>query len=117
MNICLPPTGFIASEAPIDWEQHIGAATARLIEQQLLRYKHPTPNMAIAAPWGLRSLAQRYGPLRLEAARALALSLSACNYCTVRDIQANGRDLAPPQEAASWSSPEHEHLRGAHTYH
>jgi hypothetical protein len=37
----------------------------------------------------------------------------------VRDILANGRDLAPPPAAAAddWLAPEHHNVRGAAYYH
>ena len=66
---------------------------------------------------GLLSLAKRYGKDRLEAACAIALSLHSCYYRTVRDILINGRDRLEVSSLSDWRSPQHEHLRGARSYH
>lgn len=99
----------------IDWGLSIGPATGRLIEQLLLRFKHPEHGYRSAL--GLLSLAKRHGRDRLEVACAMALSLHSCYYRTVRDILANGRDRLDPSAGADWVSPQHEHLRGARSYH
>jgi transposase len=99
----------------IDWGLSIGVASGALIEQLLLRYKHPEHGYRSAL--GLLSLAKRHGRERLEAACAMALSLNACRYRTVRDILLNKTDLAQPVASSPWQSPEHEHLRGARAYH
>jgi len=56
--------------------------------------------------------------VRLEAACTLALELRAGHYRHVRDILANGRDLAPRSEPApQWVAPAHDNVRGAANYH
>lgn len=102
-------------ERLIDWGLSIGLSTGTLIEQMLLRYKHPEHGYRSAL--GLLSLAKRFGRERLEAGCTLALSLHAFNYRTVKDILTNGRDQVPQSAADDWQSPEHEHLRGAHSFH
>ncbi|MGB4468699.1 MAG: IS21 family transposase [Azovibrio sp.] len=99
----------------IDWGLSIGEHTGALIEQLLLRYKHPEHGYRSAL--GLLSLAKRHGRERLEAASAMALALGVYNYRTVRDILANGRDRMTPAATDNWHSPEHEHLRGPRAYH
>ena len=99
----------------IDWGLTIGVATGGLIEQLLMRYKHPEHGYRSCL--GLLSLAKRYGKDRLEVACAMALQLGSCRYRTVRDILANGRDRVQPTDAAPWHAPEHELLRGARSYH
>jgi len=99
----------------IDWGRGIGAATGTLIEQLLLRYKHPEHGYRSAL--GLLSLDKRHGRARLEAACAMALELGSYRYRTVREILINKTDLAQPVSLPLWHSPEHEHLRGACAYH
>jgi transposase len=99
----------------IDWGLSIGMATGTLIEQLLLRHKHPEHGYRSAL--GLLSLAKRYGKDRLEAACAIALALHASYYRTVRDILINGRDRLDQPAGTDWHSPQHEHLRGARSYH
>lgn len=99
----------------IDWGLTIGINTGALIEQLLARYKHPEHGYRSAL--GLLALAKRHGRTRLETACAMALSLQAYHYRTVRDILANGRDRVQEPQTRDWLSPEHEHLRGARSYH
>ena len=99
----------------IDWGLSIGPATGQLLEQLLLHFKHPEHGYRSAL--GLLSLAKRHGRERLEIACAMALSLHACHYRTVRDILINGRDRVQASTTADWTSPQHEHLRGARSYH
>lgn len=99
----------------ISWGLTIGVATGALIEQLLVRHKHPEHGYRSAL--GLLSLAKRYGKARLEAACAIALSLHSCYYRTVRDILVNGRDRVEQAAGTDWHSPPHEHLRGARSYH
>jgi len=103
-------------ERLIHWGNGIGAATGNFVTQLLPRFRHPEHGYRSCL--GLLSLARRYGPARVEAACALALELGAGQYRHVRDILANGRDLAPPTAVdTEWVSPEHDNLRGAAYYH
>jgi len=104
-------------ERLIHWGRGIGAETGRFAAQLLQRFRHPEHGYRSCL--GLMSLARRYGPQRLEAACALALALGAGHYRHVRDILANGRDLAPHPAAAAddWLAPEHHNVRGAAYYH
>jgi transposase len=99
----------------IDWGLSIGTATGALIEQLLLRYKHPEHGYRSAL--GLLSMNKRYGRTRLETACAMAQALHSYSYRTVRDILANKTDLAEPVTPPTWQSPEHQHLRGPRAYH
>ena len=99
----------------IDWGLSMGLATGALIEQLLVRHKHPEHGYRSAL--GLLSLSKHYGKDRLESACAIALSLHSCYYRTVRDILVNGRDRLEQTPGADWHSPQHEHLRGARSYH
>ncbi len=98
----------------IDWGLSIGVATGGLIQKLLERFKHP--EHGYRSSLGLLSLSKRYGQDRLEAACALALTLGTCQYRHVKDILASGRDQVKPATADLWSSPEHDHVRGAGYY-
>jgi len=103
-------------ERLIHWGNDIGAATGRFVSQLLQRFRHPEHGYRSCL--GLLSLAKRYGPVRVEAACALALELGAGQYRHVRDILANGRDrIERSAPAAEWVSPEHDNVRGAAYYH
>ena len=98
----------------IDWGLSIGVSTGGLIQKLLERFKHP--EHGYRSSLGLLSLSKRYGKDRLEAACALALSLGTAKYGHVKDILASGRDQLKPEPADLWSSPEHDHVRGAGYY-
>lgn len=98
----------------IDWGLSIGVATGGLIQKLLERFKHPEHGYRAAL--GLLGLSKRYGKDRLEAACSLALSLGTCQYRHVKAILASGRDQLLPATADLWSSPAHDHVRGAGYY-
>jgi transposase len=98
----------------IDWGLSIGVSTGGLIEKLLQRFKHP--EHGYRSSLGLLSLSKRYGKDRLESACALALTLGTCKYTHVKGILASGRDQVKPATADLWSSPEHDHVRGAGYY-
>ena len=98
----------------IDWGLSIGVATGGLIDKLLQRFKHPEHGYRSAL--GLLSLSKRYGKDRLEAACALALTLGTCQYRHVKGILSSGRDQVPPAAPDLWSSPAHDHVRGAGYY-
>ena len=98
----------------IDWGLSIGVATGGLIQKLLERFKHPEHGYRSAL--GLLSLSKRYGKQRLEAACALALVLGTCQYRHVKAILQGGRDQVAPASTELWSSPVHDHVRGAGYY-
>ncbi len=98
----------------IDWGLSIGVATGGLIQKLLERFKHPEHGYRAAL--GLLALSKRYGRDRLEGACSLALSLGTCRYRHVKDILVSGRDQVKPATPESWSSPAHDHVRGAGYY-
>ena len=98
----------------IDWGLSIGVGTGGLIQKLLERFKHPEHGYRAAL--GLLGLSKRYGKDRLEAACSLAMSLGSCQYRHVKGILVSGRDLVKPAAADLWSSPAHDHVRGAGYY-
>jgi transposase len=102
-------------ERLVHWGREIGPRTGEFIEALLLRWRHPEHGYRSCL--GLLSLSKRYGPLRLEAACAIALGLGAVQYRHVREILVNGRDRAPAAPTTEWVSPAHDNVRGADYYH
>jgi transposase len=98
----------------IDWGQRIGLSCGELITRLLQTYKHPEHGYRSCL--GLLSLSRRYGEARLEAACERALALGTWRYRHVRDLLANGRDLATEDSACDWTSPAHANLRGPGYY-
>ena len=89
-------------------------ATGGLIDKLLQRFKHPEHGYRSAL--GLLSLSKRYSKDRLEAACALALTLGTCQYRHVKGILSSGRDQVQAATPDLWSSPAHDHVRGAGYY-
>ena len=101
-------------ERLIHWGETIGVATGRFVVRLLEQRRHP--EHGYRACLGLLSLAKRYGKPRLEAACLLALEIGVTKYTNVREILANGRDQERTKDTTQWTSPEHEHVRGAAYY-
>ena len=101
-------------ERLIHWGETIGVATGRFVVRLLEQRRHP--EHGYRACLGLLSLAKRYGKPRLEAACLLALEIGVTKYTNVREILANGRDQERAKDTTQWTSPEHEHVRGAAYY-
>lgn len=95
----------------VAWGQRIGPCAGEAVTRLLAQNRHP--EHGYRACLGLLGLARRYGEERLEAACARALALGSFKYRHIRDLLASGRDRLPAGSAEpSWSSPEHEHVRG-----
>jgi len=102
-------------ERLMHWGGQIGPRTGEFVAVLLQRWRHPEHGYRSCL--GLLNLAKRYGPQRLEAACAIALSLGAVQYRHVRDILASGRDRVQPAQNTEWVSPVHDNVRGAAYYH
>jgi transposase len=100
-------------ERLIDWGVRIGVACAGVVSKMLERQRHP--EHAYRACLGLLSLSKRYGPARLEAACAIALSLGSSKFTHIRDMLVNGRDQVQAS-TPEWTAPEHAHVRGPGYY-
>ena len=99
----------------IEWGQRIGVSTAEVIARILSEHKHPEHGYRRCL--GLLSLSRRHGAHRLEAACGVALRAGAFRYRVVKEILDNNRDrLDLAGEAAQWSSPAHENVRGPGYY-
>ena len=100
----------------ITWARTIGAQTAALVE--VILADRPHPEQGYRSCLGILRLAKRYGPARLEAACARAVSVDARSYRHVDSILKHGLDrlaasAAPPPLPLL---PAHEHLRGREYY-
>lgn len=99
----------------IEWGRRIGVSTAEVVVRILAENKHPEHGYRRCL--GLLSLARKHGAGRLEAACAVALHVGAFRYRTVKEILANNRDrIELHTDAAQWSSPAHENVRGPGYY-
>jgi len=97
------------------WAARIGPATTQVVTHQLT--ERPHPEHGYRACLGLRSLARRFGPERLEAACQRALSLGSPAYRRIRSILDRGLDRLP--EASAQPQPsvaEHSNVRGPAYY-
>lgn len=99
----------------VRWAETIGpragALTAAILEAR------PHPEQGYRSCLGLMRLAKRYGPERLDAACARALTAGALSYKHVDSILKHGLDrlpLEPPPAPAA--PPAHDNIRGAAYY-
>lgn len=99
----------------IAWGTDIGPTTGQLVHQILEGYPHP--EQGYRACLGLFSLGKRYGPSRLEAACARALTTGTPRYRSVKSILVAGLDrLSADEPATLVLPPAHAHLRGPAYY-
>ena len=101
----------------ITWAEKTGPQTG-LLAKGILESR-PHPEQGYRACLGLFRLARVYGPERMEAASARALTLRALSYRSVESILKTGMDRAPaPRPAAPVPAPllVHENLRGPAYY-
>ncbi len=101
----------------LDWAADIGPCTAQVVRQQL--EDRPHPEHGYRACLGLRQLARRYTPLRLEKACERALAIRSASYQSVSSILQQGLDRLPPDQAVDTQEelPLHGNVRGAGYYH
>jgi transposase len=100
----------------IDWGRTVGPATAALVEAILA--DRPHPEQGYRSCLGIRRLARRYGPARLEAACARARAVGARSYRHVDAILKYGLDrlALPPAVAPPAPRVVHDQLRGPDYY-
>ncbi len=99
----------------IAWGERIGAATARVVRWQMEHRPHP--EQGYRACLGLQRLTREFGPARLEAACARALSIGAPTYRSVASILKNALDRQQHSTAADVPLPRHDNVRGPDYYH
>ena len=99
----------------IDWAEHTGPATGRLVAGILERRPHP--EQGYRACLGLMRLGRVHGMDRLDAACARAERLRSYRFRTVEHILTNQQDRLPLDEPApARPALTHENLRGAAYY-
>ncbi len=96
------------------WAGRTGAATAALTKA--IMESRPHPELGFRSCLGILRLADRYGPGRLEAACARALSSGARSYRSVRSILERGLDATPLTPAPTHIAPAHDNVRGPGYY-
>jgi transposase len=100
----------------IAWGERIGAACGAVVRWQMEHRPHP--EQGYRACLGLQRLARQYGPERLEAACARAMSIRSPTYRSVNSILTSGMDRQPlPAKPTQTSLPLHENVRGPDYYH
>ncbi len=99
----------------ISWAAETGEATARLVER--IMAEKPHPEMGYRACLGVIRLSKRYGPERVEAAAARALSAGTASYKSIKSMLASGLDQECEEEDGERPPlPSHPNLRGPDYY-
>ena len=103
----------------IAWAEQVGPCTHALVRAIL--DERPHPEHGYRSCRGLKSLAKKYTPDRIEAACERALVVGARSYLNVESILKRGLDKQPlPAPAQSGEEPpplDHENIRGPDYYH
>jgi transposase len=100
----------------IAWGERVGAAAGAVVRWQMEHRPHP--EQGYRACLGLQRLARQYGPERLEAACARAMSIRSPTYRSVASILAAGLDRQPPPGVGTQAPlPLHDNVRGPDYYH
>ncbi len=95
------------------WSQETGSSTAEVVETLL----GSCPHRGLKACLGLRSLAKRYGPQRLEAGCRRALHIGGVSYTSIHSILDRGLDRSELPGGRSSPPPiVHGNIRGAAYY-
>ncbi len=99
----------------VSWAAETGEATACLVER--IMAEKPHPEMGYRACLGIIRLSKRYGPERVEAAAARALSAGTASYRSVKSMLASGLDGEREEEDGERPPlPSHPNLRGPDYY-
>jgi transposase len=98
----------------VRWGEQHGVACAEVIRRILATRLHP--EQGYRSCLGLLRLERQHGAQRLEAACARALALGSAAYQTVAHILKCRQESLPLPGEATWSAPEHAHLRGPKYY-
>ena len=98
----------------VQWAEKIGPHTAQVFER--IMADKPHPEMGYRGCLGIIRLADKYSPVRMEAAAQLALLRGACRYRSIASILKNSLDRQPlptSPAAPAVTSPRHDNIRGA----
>ncbi len=99
----------------VQWACETGGATAQVVEEIL--NSRPHPHQGFHSCLGLKRLAKRYGPERLEAACQRALEIRGLSYQSIDSILRNGLDRqALVKSATEPPAVAHGNVRGAAYY-
>lgn len=99
----------------ISWAAQTGPHTARLVTE--IMEARPHPEQGFRTCLGIMRLARSFGPGRLEAAAARALSVKSLSFASVESILTNGLDKVPlAADTPQRSHPPHDNLRGPEYY-
>jgi len=100
----------------VAWGEGLGVAAAAVVRWQMEHRPHP--EQGYRACLGLQRLARQFGPARLEAACARALSIRSPTYRSIASILASGLDRQSVSAAPTHAPmPQHENVRGPGYYH
>ena len=99
----------------VRWAAQSGPSVARTVEDIMGRRSHP--QQGFRSCLGIMTLSKKFGPERLEAACARALSIGIPTYKSIASILRNKLDTVPlPERQPAPQKLDHANIRGAGYY-
>ena len=102
-------------ERLMTWGHSIGSSTQNVVQQMLLRKKHPEQSYRTCL--GLLNLSRTYGDGRLEQACQDALMAEKPYYGFIKNLLENHREGKLTTESATTPDIQHSNVRGPSNYH
>ena len=102
-------------ERLMSWGHAIGSATQNVVQQMLLRKKHPEQSYRTCL--GLLNLSRTYGDGRLEQACQDALMVEKPYYGFIKNLLENHREGKLTSESTTTPDIQHSNVRGPSNYH
>ncbi len=104
-----------SAEGLMSWGDSIGVATQNIVQQMLLKKKHP--EQAYRGCLGLLSLSRNYGDSRLEQACQDALMVEKPYFSFIKNLLENHREGKLTSDSNDTPDIQHSNVRGPNNYH
>ncbi|RLV59894.1 IS21 family transposase, partial [Parashewanella curva] len=102
-------------ERIMSWGNAIGASTENVVQQLMLKQKHPA--QAFNSCLGILNLSRRYGDARLEQACQDALMAEKPYYGFIKNLLEHHREGKLVSDPTTTPNIQHRNVRGPDSYH
>ena len=102
-------------ERIMSWGRAIGTSTENVVQQLMLKQKHPA--QAFNSCLGILNLSRRYGDARLEQACQDALMAEKPYFGFIKNLLEHNREGKLSSESTTTPNIQHRNVRGPNSYH